>query len=93
MRRMRKLLTLDELLEVMNKKLVGYDSCSDCRFSTIVPLERRDETGCNWAHAHINCKGYPVTLNQLSEHCKPSLICQPKAARVIAEAKQLYNVR
>ena len=90
---MRKLLTLDQLLEAMNNKLVRYDICSECRFSTIVPLEKHDETGCNWSHANLNCKGYPVTLNQLSEHCQPSSVCQPKAARVIAEAKQLYNVR
>ena len=90
---MRKLLTLDQLIEVMNNKLIRYNTCSECRFSTIVPLERHDETGCNWSHANLNCKGYPVTLNQLSEHCQPSSVCQPKAARVIAEAKQLYNVR
>jgi len=90
---MRKLLTLDQLLEAMNRKLVGYDTCNGCRFSTIVPLEKDDETGCNWSHANLNCEGYPVTLNQLSEHCKPASVCQPKAARVIAGARQLYNVR
>ena len=84
--------TLDQLLEVMNSKLVRHDTCSDCRFSTIVPLERYDETGCNWSHANLNCKGYPVTLNQLSKHCQPSLVCQPQAARVIAEVRQLCNV-
>ena len=90
---MRKLLTLDQLLETINRKLVSNDTCSDCRFSTIVPLERYDETGCNWSHANLNCKAFPVTLNKLAEHCQPSLVCQPKAARVIDEAKQLYNVR
>jgi hypothetical protein len=90
---MRKLLTLDQLLETINRKLVSNDTCSDCRFSTIVPLERYDETGCNWSHANFNCKGYPVTLTQAPEHCQPSSVGQPQATRVIAEARQLYNVR
>lgn len=89
----RKLVTLDQLLEAMNSKLVCYDICSDCRFSTIVPLEGTDETGCNWSHANLNCKGYPATLGPSSANCLPTAVCQPRAARVIAEAKQIYNVR
>jgi hypothetical protein len=93
MRWMRKLLTLDQLLEAMNNKLVIYGTCSDCRFSSIVPLEVADESGCNWSHANLNCMGYPAGLGQSSERCSPNAVCQPQAARVIAEAKQLYNVR
>ena len=92
---MRKVLTLDQLLEAMNRKLASCDTCNDCHFSTIVPLARYDETGCNWSHANLTCKGYPAALGQISEQCKPSSACHPQteAARVIAEAKQLYNVR
>jgi len=43
---MRQLLTLDELLEAMNSKLVRYDTCSDCRFSTIALLWSRCR--CTW---------------------------------------------
>ena len=90
---MKKLLTSDQLLEAMNIKLVTYGSCSDCHFNTIVPLEVADENGCNWSHANLNCMGYPAGLGQASERCMPSVVCQPQAARVIAEDKQLYNVR
>jgi len=90
---MRKLLTLDQLLEAMNSKLVSYGTCSDCRFNTIVPLEVADESGCNWSHANFNCMSYPAGLGQSSERCLSTTVCQPQTARVFAEAKQLYNVR
>ena len=93
MRWIRKLLTLDQLLESMNSELVTYSTCSDCRFSTIVPLEAADKSGCNWSHANLNCMGYPAGLSQASERCMSTAVCRPQAVRVIAEAKQLYNVQ
>ena len=90
---MRRFLKFDELLDVINKELFRHNTCVKCRFSTISPLERADETGCNWSHANLNCKAYPATLGQLSNICQSTSGCQSVAARVIAEAKQLYNVR
>ena len=90
---MRKLLTLDQLLDAMNSKLVSHGTCSDCRFNTIVPLEVADESGCNWSHANFNCIGHPAGLGQSYEHCMSTSVCRPQAERVIAEAKQHYNVR
>ena len=100
----RHLLKIDKLLEIMNRKLVQHDTCMECRFNSIVPLGDADESGCNWSHANLNCKGYPATVSQpatlyqsasllqLAVICQPATVCQPIAARVIAEAKEKYNV-
>ena len=89
----RKFLELDKLLETMNKELENHDTCTDCRFSTIVPLENADETGCNWSHANLNCRSYPTTLGREPARCDPTITCQPLVARVIEDAKKIYNVR
>jgi len=90
---MRKFIKLDELLDLINNELLHHNACNECRFSTIAPLENTDDTGCNWSHANLNCKGYPASLGQLSDLCQSTTGCQSVAARVIAEAKQHYNVR
>ena len=90
---MRKFLKLDELLDVINNELLRHNTCLECRFSTITPLDSSDETGCNWSHANLNCRGYPAALGQLSTLCRSTNGCQSVAARVVLEAKQLYNVR
>ena len=63
------------------------------KLSTILPLDRADETGCNWSHANLNCRAYPAALGHLSTLCQSTTGCQSIATRVIAEAKQHYNVR
>lgn len=89
----RQFLTIERLLEVMNTKLVRYDTCVECRFKTIVPLEEPDENGCNWSHANLNCRGFPSTSGQEDGICKPTTVCQPYATQVINDAKGKYNVR
>jgi len=88
----RKILKIDKLLDLMNHELSRYDSCVECRFKSIMPLGGVDESGCNWSHANLNCRGYPAAVGQSISLCQPSTVCQPIVARVIVEAKKKYNV-
>jgi len=89
----RQLLAVDKLLELMNRQLVHYDTCTECRFKSIVPLEGFDESGCNWSHANLNCRSYPAAVGQPVALCRPATVCQPFAASVMSEAKEKYNIR
>lgn len=88
----RKILKIDKLLELMNHELSSFDTCVECRFKSIMPLGDVDESGCNWSHANLNCRGYPAAVVQSASLCQPSTVCQPVAARVMAEARKKYNV-
>lgn len=88
----RQTLKIDRLLELMNKELSRFDTCVECRFKSIVPREEVDESGCNWSHANLNCRGYPATVGREAAICRPSTVCEPVALRVIAEAKDKYNI-
>ena len=86
----RQFLKADKLVEILNGQLVRYDTCIECRFKSIVPLEEADQSGCNWSHA--NCRGYPAAITQTAGLCQPTTVCQPIAASVILDAKEKYNV-
>lgn len=88
----RQILKIDKLLEIMNHELSRTDTCVECRFKSIMPLAKVDESGCNWSHANLNCRGYPAAVGQSTSLCQPSTICQPVAEHVITEAKKNYNV-
>ncbi len=88
----RQLIKMDKLLEKMNQELVGYESCVECRFKSIVPLVSMDQSGCNWSHANLTCRGYPAVAGPPNALCRPGTFCQPLATRVITEAKNKYNV-
>lgn len=88
----RQILKIDELLEIMNQELSQSKTCVECRFKSIMPRGDVDESGCNWSHANLNCRGYPAAVAQSTSLCQPATICQPVAARVMAEAKKKYNV-
>jgi hypothetical protein len=89
----RKLIKINELLDIMNGKLANFDTCIECRFNSIMPLKDFDESGCNWSHANLNCRGYPATICQSANFCEPATVCIPVATRVISEVKERYNVR
>jgi hypothetical protein len=88
----RQILKIDKLLELMNHELSRFDTCVECRFKSVMPLGGADESGCNWSHANLNCRGYPAAVGQSTSLCQPSTVCQPVASRVIAEARKKYNV-
>ena len=89
----RKLIKVNDLLEIMNSKLANFDTCIECRFKSIMPLKDFDESGCNWSHANLNCRSYPATICKSANFCEPATVCIPVATRVISEAKERYNVR
>lgn len=76
----------------MNRELAGYNTCVECRFKSIVPLEAVDDSGCNWSHANLNCRGYPAVAGQSVTLCQPATVCHPAAERVISKAKEKYNI-
>ena len=41
----RQFLKADKLVEILNGQLVRYDTCIECRFKSIVPLEEADQFG------------------------------------------------
>lgn len=88
----RRLLKTEILLAKMNRELVRFDTCIECRFKSIVPLNGIDEHGCNWSHANLNCKGFPAKVDQPAALCQPDVVCQPVATTVIMEAKKRYNI-
>ena len=88
----RQVIKIEKLLEIMNSELSRYDTCVECRFKSIIPLEGADGSGCNWSHANLNCRGYPAAVGQSTSLCHPATVCQPVASRVLSEAKKKYNV-
>jgi len=88
----RQTLKMDRLLEIMNSELSQFDTCVECRFKSIIPLEDVDESGCNWSHANLNCRGYPAAIEQAAALCQPATVCRPVATQVLVEAKKRYNV-
>ena len=89
----RRLLKTEILLAKMNRELVRFDTCIECRFKSIVPLNGIDEHGCNWSHANLTCKGYPTAAGQPPDICQPFTVCHPMTDNVITSAKNKYNVR
>jgi len=88
----RQIIKLENLIELMNNELARFDTCVECRFKTIVPLETPDETGCNWSHANLNCRGFPAAVGMSVLGCQPATVCRPVAAQVMVKAKAKYNV-
>ena len=77
----RQELTQPDLLNALNKELAAYDTCADCRFTSISKTRDCDETGCNWSGANLRCSGQPAD------------VCREAADRVIAAARERFNVR
>jgi hypothetical protein len=75
----KTIVSLDYLLSWMNSQIANYDSCDNCRFTTIIVTEP-DENGSNWSDAELRCSGVPTD------------ICRPIALQVIAAARKNYNV-
>lgn len=76
----REELTEQELLKVLNRELSAFDTCSDCRFTSIQRTIGADETGCNWSYANLRCSGQPAD------------VCRSAADHVISAARGRFNV-
>lgn len=77
----RKIVSQEQLLALLNNELHAHAECSQCRFTSVQKLADIDNIGCNWSHANLNCSG------------QPTAICRPVAEQVLAKAKEAYNVQ
>jgi hypothetical protein len=79
----RELVSKDDLISILNKKLAKYEECENCRFVGLLDLAEEDEDGCNWSRTSVTvrCSGVPAD------------ICEPFAARIVSEVGKKYNIR
>ena len=78
----RKIVSENELLEILNKEFSKYPDYSQCRFIDMgYKLTELDKDGCNWSRANFKCSGVPVEA------------CSQIAARIVTEAKKKYNLK
>jgi len=76
----RQELTEQDLLKALNGELSAFDTCADCRFTSIQKTRGTDETGCNWSGANLRCSGQPAD------------VCRSAADHVISGARAKFNV-
>jgi len=76
----RKIVSEQELLQILNGRLQAHDECANCRFTSVVRINEQLADGCNWSTANLRCSGTPASL------------CAPIASSVIAEVAQTHNL-
>jgi len=76
----RKIISQEELIQWMNSQLHKEVDLENCRFTSVIKLFEKDENGCNWTDAKLNCSGTPVE------------VCMDRAATIIKEAKVIFNL-
>ena len=77
----RRLVSVEELLSILNDELSKYEEFKDCRFENppmklLVP----DEDGCNWSAIQIKYIGVSDEVGR------------PVVERIVAEARKKYNI-
>jgi hypothetical protein len=77
----RTLVSPDELRDLLNAELRKYEECAACQFRGIMRLQGTDETGCNWSEPMLRSSGQPYQ------------VCLPTAQKVIAAAREKYNLK
>lgn len=77
----KELVSHDDLLEWMNSQLAMHDECTNCRFTSVLPLVEQDEDGCNWSTVNLRCSGVPTE------------VCDPIAKRIVAQARGKFNLK
>ena len=75
----RKEVTEDELLEILNSELSKHAELKKCGFLSIQRVEP-DGTGCNWS-AEVRSRGVPHHVSA------------PIVGKIAAEAKKKYNLK
>ena len=76
----RTVVSEQELRQWLDAQIHKHEECVDCHFGGIMRLRGTDDTGCNWSDPVLTCSGQPVN------------ICVPIAAKVLAEARQQFNL-
>lgn len=77
----RKLVSKEELRAWLDTQIQEHEECADCHFGGIMALRGTDATGCNWSEPVLTCSGQPAG------------ICEPFARRVLAEAREKFNLK
>lgn len=79
---MRRLVTEEELVRILNKQLAKHENSKGYSFMEgITRLADPDEDGCNWSEVAVRGSGVPVK----------AII--PTADRIIAEVKKKFNLK
>ena len=78
----RELVTVEQLLEILNDRLSRSDACDDCRFDgPVYRLRGTDDLGCNWDRGlTLRCSGVSPAP------------CAGHADQVIFEVSERYNL-
>jgi len=76
----RKPVPEHDLRKWLDTRIQKHDECADCRFGGIIPLRGTDDSGCNWSAPLLRCSGQPAEN------------CLPIAIRVLAEAREKFNL-
>jgi hypothetical protein len=69
-----------DLRKWLDTQIQKHEECADCHFGGIMRLRGTDGAGCNWSEPVLSCSG------------QPAKICVPIAARVLAEARDKFNL-
>lgn len=80
---MKKAVSEEELLDILNRELESNPECTGCVFSgPVFPLDDPDETGCNWDQTAVilTCSGEAVGRGR------------PIAHRVIESVARRFNL-
>jgi hypothetical protein len=76
----RKIISKMELLEKLNTELSKYPEYYECRYEDVEQFDAPDETGCNWGHPLLVCKG-----------THPDMI-KPEGFRLPLDLREEYNI-
>jgi hypothetical protein len=79
----RKIVLKEELLFILNRKLLEYKECENCYFVDILELDEETEDGCNWIGANIKS----ICRHETSEKCGPFV------SKVLSETGKQYNIK
>ena len=78
----RKLVTQEELVDILNRELAKLPECAGVRVSHLPDKLRVDETGCNWSRDVV--LGGPLGGPQA---------CTESAAVIVSRLAAEYNLR
>lgn len=76
----RQLVSEKELRAWLDTHIQKQEECADCHFGGIMALRGTDDSGCNWSEPVLTCSGQRTD------------ICVPIARRVLAEAREQFNL-
>ncbi len=76
----RKVVPKKELLEILNGELRKFPEYYECYYEDVEKLSEPDETGCNWGHPVMVCKG-----------THPGMV-KPEGFRIPGDFREEYNL-